>query len=161
MIPGILTSTGNLGGLTPHQIVVNPIAGVALAVGDIVMFDFTGSNTTYTDVSKIDDPDNKKSPFNVVILSTAARGEGGVYGVVLDAAVAGARAKVCIAGVVNAKVNGAFTAGTTVATPGAGVLVPAATLTGTGVALVLEDNASGAATKKVLFNGYSLGSQGA
>ena len=161
MIPGILTSTGNLGGLTPHQIVVNPIAGVALTVGDIVMFDFAGTNTTYTSLTVWDDVDNKKNPFNVVILATAARGEGGVYGVVLEAAAAGARVKVCIAGMVTAKINGTTAVGETVLTPGAGVLVPAATLTGTGVGLALATDASGAASIRVLFNGWSLGSQGA
>ena len=161
MIPGILTSTGNLGGLTPHQIVVTPIAGVALAAGDVVMFDFAGSNTTYTSTAAYDDLDNKKNPFNVVILSTAARGEGGVFGVVLEAAAVGTRVKVCIAGMVNVKIDGATSIGVTVLTPGAGVLVPAATLVGTGVALALATNASGTATIRTLFNGWNLGSQGA
>jgi hypothetical protein len=160
MIPGILTSSGNLGGLTPHQITVRPIAGVDLAVGDVVMFDFAGTNS-YTDTATFDDLDNKKNPFNVVILSTAARGEGGVYGVVLEAATAGSRVKVCVAGMVNAKISGTTAIGVTVLTPGAGILVPAQTLVGTGVGLALATNASGAATIRVLFNGWNLGSQGA
>jgi len=161
MIPGILTSTGNLGGCTPHQVIIQPIAGVALAVGDIVMLDLVGNNTTYTDVATYDDLDNKKNPFNVAVLATAALGEGGIYGVVTEAAVAGARVKVCIAGMVTAKINGTTSIGATVLTPGAGVLVPAATLVGTGVGLALATNASGAASIRVLFNGYSFGSQGA
>ncbi len=161
MIPGIIASSGNLGGCTPHQIIVRPIAAVAVTVGDIVMFDLVGNNTTYTDTSTYDDLDNKKNPFNVVVLSTAALGEGGIYGVVTEAAAAGTRCKVCIAGMVTAKISGTTTIGTTVLTPGAGILVPAVTLVGTGVGLALATNASGAASIRVLFNGWSFGSQGA
>lgn len=161
MIAGIIAPTGNLAAATPHQVIVQPIAGVAVSVGDIVMFDLAGSNTTYTSTTVYDDLDDKKNPFNVVILSTAARGEGGIYGVVTEAAAAGARCRVCIAGMITAKINGATTIGETVLTPGAGVLVPAVTLVGTGVALALATNASGAASIRVLFNGWSFGSQGA
>lgn len=163
MIPGILTSSGNLGGLTPHQVVVTPIAGVALAVGDLVMFDLA-SSSTYTTASTIDDLDNKKNPFNVVILSTVARGDGGVFGVVLEAAAAGARVKVCIAGVVTAKVVTAASettaAGTTVLTVGAGALNMAVTTVGCGVGLALAAQAASiTAQAKVLFNGYTIGGQ--
>jgi hypothetical protein len=161
MIAGIITPLGNLGALTPQQVCVRPIAGVAVTVGDIVMFDLSGSNTTYTDTATFDDFDNKKNPFNVVVLATAALGEGGVYGVVTQAAAAGQRCEVCVAGLVSAKISGATTIGTTVLTPGAGILVPAFTLVGTGVALALATNASGAATIRVLFNGWNFGSQGA
>jgi hypothetical protein len=161
MIAGIVTPAGNLAAATPHQVIVQPIAGVAVAVGDIVMFDLNGSNTTYTDVATFDDLDNKKNPFNVVILSTAARGEGGIYGVVTEASAAGARCRVCIAGMVTAKITGTATIGETVLTPGAGVLVPAATLVGTGVGLCLETNSTGPNLRRVLFNGWSFGSQGA
>jgi len=90
----------------------------------------------------------------------SALGEGGIYGVVTEAAAAGTRCKVCIAGMVTAKINGTTTIGTTVLTPGAGVLVPAVTLVGTGVGLALATN-TGAASIRVLFNGWALGSQGA
>jgi hypothetical protein len=63
MIPGLITPAGNLGGLTPHQVCVAPIAAVNLAVGDLVMFDLSGSNTTYTDLTKINDLDDKKNPL--------------------------------------------------------------------------------------------------
>jgi hypothetical protein len=161
MIAGIIAPTGNLAAATPHQVIVQPIAGVAVTVGDIVMFDFPGNNTTYTDTATYDDLDNKKNPFNVVVLSTAALGEGGIYGVVTEAAAAGSRCRVCIAGMVTAKVTGTATIGATVLTPGAGVLVPAVTLVGTGVALALETNSSGPNLRRVLFNGLSFGSQGA
>lgn len=161
MIAGIIAPTGNLAAATPHQVIVQPIAGVAVTVGDIVMFDFPGNNTTYTDTATYDDLDNKKNPFNVVVLSTAALGEGGIYGVVTEAAAAGSRCRVCIAGMVTAKVTGTATIGATVLTPGAGVLVPAVTLVGTGVALALETNSSGPNLRRVLFNGWAFGSQGA
>ena len=161
MIAGLITPSGNLAALNPHQVVVQPIAGVAVAIGDVVMFDFVGNNSTFTDTSTYDDLDNNKNPFNVVVLSTAALGEGGVYGVVVEAASAGSRCRICICGMVTAKVTGNATIGTTVLTPGAGVLVPAATLTGTGVALALEANTSGPNLRRVLFNGFSIGSQGA
>jgi hypothetical protein len=161
MIPGILTPSGNLGACTPQQVIVQPIAGVAVTVGDIVMFDLAGNNSTYTDVATYDDADNKKNPFNVVVLATAALGEGGIYGVVTEAAAAGQRCKICIAGMVTAKITGTATIAATVLTPGAGVLVPAATLVGTGVALALEANSSGPNLRRVLFNGWSFGSQGA
>ena len=161
MIPGILVPSGNLAALSPAQVIVQPIAGVAVTVGDIVMFDLVGNNTTYTDVTQYDELDNKKNPFNVVVLSTVALGEGGVYGVVTEAAAAGSRCKVCIAGMVNAKVTGTTVIGTTVLTPGAGVLVPPVTLVGTGVALALVANTGGPTLCRVLFNGWSFGSQGA
>ena len=159
MIPGILTPSGNLGGVTPHQIIVQPIAGEALAVGDVVMFDLAGSSS-YADTAFFDDLDNKKNPFNVVILSTAARGEGGIYGVALESAAAGSRCRICIAGMVSAKATGSITGGTTVLTPGAGVLVVAVTLVGTGAALALETSTGTATLRRVLFNGFSIGSQG-
>ena len=134
---------------------------VAVAVGDIVMFDLVGNNTTYTSTSAYDDLDDKKNPFNVVVLSTAALGEGGIYGVVTEAAAAGSRCKVCIAGMVTAKISGTTSIGATVLTPGAGILVPAVTLVGTGVGLALATNASGAASIRVLFSGWAFGSQGA
>lgn len=160
MIAGIITPAGNLAAATPAQVVVQPIAGATVAVGDLVMFDLNGSST-YADNTTFDDLDNKKNPFNVVILATAARGEGGIYGVVTEAAVAGSRCRVCIAGMVSAKITGTATIGETVLTPGAGVLVPAATLVGTGVALCLETTSGGPTARRVLFNGWSFGSQGA
>lgn len=160
MLPGILTPTGNLAAATPASVIVQPIADVAVSVGDLVMFDLAG-NGSNTDTATYDDLDNKKNPFNVVVLSTVALGEGGIYGVVTEAAAAGARCRVCIAGMVSAKVTGTASIGATVLTPGAGVLVPAATLVGTGVALALQANTGGPNLCRVLFNGFAIGSQGA
>jgi len=183
MIPGIITSSGNLGGLTPHQIVVNPIAAVNLAVGDLVMFDLSGSNTTYTDVNTIAELDHKKNPFNVVILSVAGAagtatttqtGKGGVFAVVLEAATAGNRVKVCVAGLCTAKVTtlaaSPITAGVTVLTNGAGVLVStlgtaAAAAQGAPMAIGFTTVTTGApvtaSLMTVLFNGYQFATGGA
>jgi hypothetical protein len=183
MIPGIITSSGNLGGLTPHQIIVNPIAAVNLAVGDLVMFDLSGSNTTYTDVSTIAEIDNKKNPFNVVILSVAGAagtstttqtGKGGIFAVVVEAATAGSRVKVCVAGLVNAKVTtlaaSPITAGVTVLTNGAGVLIStlgtaAAAAQGAPMAIGFTTVTTGApvtaSIMPVLFNGYQFATGGA
>jgi len=182
MIPGIICPTGNLGGLTPHQVLCSPIAAVDVAVGDLVMFDFAGVSTTYTDVAKITDLDNKKSPFNVVIKSVPgvagtssaggqATGKGGVFAVVTTAAVAGARCVVCVNGLVDAKVTtvqttGECTAGKTVLFNGTGVLtcVGAASATATGAPLGIgfTSVATGTTTlMKVLFNGYAFAIGGA
>jgi hypothetical protein len=159
MIAGIVTPAGMLGGLQPHTVTVKPIAAVSLVVGDVVQFDFQGDSSTYTDITKITDFDNKKSPFNVVVKSETAT-DGGVFGVVTSPAAAGQRVDVVIAGMVQAKCNGTFVAGSTVGINGAGVIVPAATSgVGVGIALPLEANASGAATKWFLINGFKLGSQ--
>jgi hypothetical protein len=176
MIPGIICPTGNLGGLTPHQVLCSPIAAVDVAVGDLVMFDLAGVSTTYTDVTKITDLDNKKSPFNVVIKSVPAAatgaGHGGVFAVVTTAAVAGARCVVCVNGLVDAKVaivatSGISVAGVTVLTNGTGVLTPslqtpAATLNGAALGVGFTSATSaGTITMKVLFNGYTFAIGGA
>jgi hypothetical protein len=176
MIPGIICPTGNLGGLTPHQVLCSPIAAVDVAVGDLVMFDLAGVSTTYTDVTKITDLDNKKSPFNVVIKSVAAAatgaGHGGVFAVVTTAAVAGQRCVVCVNGLVDAKVTCTVTsnitvAGVTVLTNSVGVLVPAlqtpaATTNGAalGIGFTAKTDA-GTVMMKVLFNGYAFAIGGA
>lgn len=183
MIPGIICPTGNLGGLTPHQVLCSPIAAVDVAVGDLVMFDLAGVSTTYTDVTKITDLDNKKSPFNVVIKSVpaavgtgtaSATGHGGVFAVVTTAAVAGARCVVCVNGLVDAKVTSLtaspILAGTTVLTNGTGVLISVlgvASTTTAGAALGIGFTAAptgspaNAVMMKVLFNGYAFAIGGA
>lgn len=176
MIPGILTPSGNLGGLTPHQVLCSPIAAVDVAVGDLVMFDLAGASTTYTDVAQIGEIDNKKNPFNVVIKSVAAvatgAGKGGVFAVVTTAAVAGQRCVVCVNGLVDAKVTTTVTtnilaAGVTVLTNGVGALVPSlqtAATAGNGAALGIGFTASTSSqtlTMKVLFNGYTFAIGGA
>lgn len=183
MIPGILCSSGNLGGLNPHQIVVRPIAAVDLAVGDLVMFDLSGSNSTFTDVSVISELDHKKNPFNVVVKSVAGAagtstttqtGKGGIFAVVLEAAAAGSRAKVCVAGLCTAKVTTSaaspITAGVTVLTNGAGVLVStlgvaASAAQGAPMAIGFTTVTTGspvtASLMTVLFNGYQFATGGA
>jgi hypothetical protein len=176
MIPGILTPSGNLGGLNPHQVTCSPIAAVAVAVGDLVMFDLAGANTTYTDVAQIGELDHKKNPFNVVVLSVAAAatgaGHGGVFAVVTQAAAAGQRCVVCVSGLVDARVTTTVTtntlaAGVTVLTNGVGVLVPSLqtpAATTNGAALGVGFTASSTTqtlTMKVLFNGYAFAIGGA
>lgn len=177
MIPGIICPTGNLGGLSPHQITVTPIAAVAVAVGDLVMFDLSATNATYTDVAKINDFDDKKCPFNVVVLSVvpsgAGAGHGGVFAVVTKAAAIGERCTVCVSGFVDAKVTTVASsqvtvAGQTVLTNGAGLLVPAlvtpasGAINGTplGIAFTASTTAQ-TLTMKVLFNGYAFAIGGA
>ena len=159
MIAGLITPAGNLGALTPATTSVKPIAAVGVAVGDVVQFDFQGDSATYTDITKITDFDNKKSPFNVVVLSEAAT-DGGVFGVVTEAAAAGSRCTVVIAGMVQAKLTGTFLVGATVGINDAGVIAPAAVAgTGVGIAIPLEANATGPNLRWVLFNGFKFGSQ--
>ena len=159
MIAGLITPAGNLGALTPATTSVKPIAGEAVAVGDVVQFDFRGESTTYTDTTKVTDFDNKKSPFNVVMLSETAT-DGGVFGVVTEAAAAGSRCTVVIAGMVQAKLTGTFLVGATVGINGAGIIAPAAAAgTGVGIVIPLEANATGPNLRWVLFNGFKFGSQ--
>lgn len=175
MIPGILTSTGNLGALTPHQIVVSPIAGEAIAKGDLVRFDLADS-VSATEYTTLLDFDNKKNPFNVVIKNPTTIPDGGIWGVALEAGVAGSRFKVCIAGLVEATVyaNGALSALGTVLAPdtnaagrltqqGTGVVgvglwmgVVASPLTGAGTIATTTT-----ATSYVLLNGFVIGSAAA
>jgi hypothetical protein len=183
MIPGILTPSGNLGGLNPHQVTCSPIAAVALAVGDLVMFDLSGSNATYTDVAQIAELDHKKNPFNVVVLavagaagtsSTTQTGKGGIFRVVLEAATAGNRVKICVSGLCTAKVTTAtaspITAGVTVLTNGAGVLISTlgtaqAAAQGAPMAIgfttVTTASPQSALMMTVLFHGYQFATGGA
>jgi hypothetical protein len=179
MIAGIITPLGNLGALTPQQVCVKPIAAEALAVGDLVQFDLASTSATYTAAADLTEFDSKKCPFNVVIKTTAPSaatnviaGKGGIFGVVTQAAAAGQRCEVCVAGVVDAKVTVAAAnscdAGESVLTVGTGVLVPApatpANTTGAPVALALATIAasSGTSTIKVLLGSpWSLAVGGA
>lgn len=164
MIAGLIPPAGSLGALSPHQVLVSPIAAVAVAVGDVVQFDLSASNSTYTSIANLANYDENNCPFNVVIKSVAAT-DGGVFGVVTTAAAAGNRCVVCVAGVVNAFCTGTFTIGTgatqITATAGTAVLVPSATGVGTVVAIPLVANTSGPNLISVLFNGFALGSNAA
>jgi len=167
MIPGILVPSGNLGGLTANQVIVQPIAAVAVAVGDLVKFDLDDS-TTYADAANFDDPDNKTNPLNVVKLAVAGSSnvteKGGVWAVVTEGAVAGARCKVCISGILTAKINGATTLGQTTLIASAGVLIPSPTTdnanSSPALALALQANTSGAATIRILFQGFAFSRNG-
>lgn len=175
MIPGILTPTGNLGGLTPHQVVVKPICGEAIAKGDLVRFDLADT-VSATDYTTLLDFDNKKNPFNVVIKNPTTAVDGGIWGVALEAGVTGQRVSICIAGLVEATVyaNGALSALGTVLAPdtnaagrltqqGTGVVglglwmgIVATPLTGAGTIATTTT-----ATSYVLFNGFVFGSSAA
>lgn len=178
MIPGIVTPAGNLGGLTTHQVIVTPIAAEALVKGDLVRFDLSGTvNSTYTDYTKLLDQDEKKSPFNVVIKNPTTAAKSGVYGVALEAATAGSRAKICICGLVEATV---FATSSNITALGA-LLAPdtgaAGRMTqhGTGVVClgqwmgvvatpltaVGSITASASANSYVLFNGFVVGTSAA
>ena len=176
MIPGILVPSGNLGGLNPAQVVVQPIAAAAFSAGALVKFDLSGSNATYTDVTTIAELDHKKNPFNVVVAAAAgATGpvieHGGVWGVVLESCVAGQRVKVCVAGLCTATVTATtttnpMTAGVTVLIPGAGVLIPApataAAARGPGLGITFTTQATTATVSAtVLFNGFVFAVGGA
>jgi hypothetical protein len=176
MIPGILTSSGNLGALTPHQITVTPLAGEAISKGDLVRFDL-GDTVAATDYTTLLDFDNKKNPFNVVIKNPTTAADGGIWGIALEAGVSGSRFKVCISGLVEATVfataNTINSLGAVLApdTAAAGRLTQQATgvvglglwmgvvaspLTGAG-----SISASASATSYVLFNGFVFGSSAA
>lgn len=167
MIPGILVPTGNLGALTAHQVIVQPIAAVAVDVGDLVKFDLDDT-TTYADATKYDDPDAKNNPLNVVKAAVAGSSstteKGGVWGVVTEAAAAGSRCKVCIAGIVQAKVNAATTVGVTTLIADAKVLKPApstASLSSSAPLGLALQTIGGAGTIRVLFNGFAFSNAGA
>lgn len=175
MIPGILTPSGNLGALTPHQVVVTPIAGEAIAKGDLVRFDL-GDTVAATDYTTLLDFDNKKNPFNVVIKNPTTAADGGIWGIALEAGVSGSRFKVCLAGLVEATVFATAATpvlGTVLApdTAGAGRLTQQATgIVGLGLWMGVVANpltgagsitASTSATSYVLFNGFVFGSSAA
>lgn len=178
MIPGIVTPTGNLGGLSTHQVIVTPIAAEALAKGDLVRFDLSGTvNSTYTDYTKLLDSDEKKCPFNVVIKNPTTAAKAGVYGVALEAATAGSRAKICLCGLVEATVfataSNITALGALLApdTGGAGRLTQHATgavclaqwlgVVATPLTAVGSITASSSSNSYVLFNGFVLGTSAA
>lgn len=174
MIPGILTPSGNLGALTAHQVVVQPIAAAAFSAGALVKFDLAATSSTYTDIATLTDPDNKKNPFNVVVAAaagTASTDHGGIWGICLESCVAGQRVKVCVAGLCTATVTATtstnpMTAGVTVLIPGAGVLIPApataAAASGPGLGLTFTTQTTTATVSAtVLFNGFAFAVGGA
>ena len=160
MIAGLITPSGNLAALTPLPVIVSPIAGEAVAVGDLVRFDL-GSDNAYSVLANITNYDEPTCGFNVVV-KTVAGNEAGIFGVVVTAAAAGARCTVCVAGVCEAKITGTTTKGTTPLINGAGVLAPAATAgTGVGLAIGLADNSGGPNLRQVFFYGIQIGTQSA
>lgn len=158
-----LKPTGNLAAFEPAEVDVRPIAAVDVSVGDIVRFDLNASNATYTDAATLLDWDNDKNPFNVVVLGAAvtAGSEGGIWGVVTEAASAGKRCTVRIHGVVRAKVttSGATPAGAVYMAVASNVLGPATSGANPAIAVGLEAaNTVTAALTLVLFDGYKIGS---
>ena len=169
MIPGIITPAGNLGALSAHQVIVQPIADAAVAVGDLVKFDLDDAGSGgFADAAAYDDPDNKRNPLNVVKLAVAGASatteKGGIWGIVTEGAVAGARCRVCVSGILTAKINGATSIGQTTLIAGAGVLIPSPTTdsanSSPALALALQTNASGAATIRILFQGMAFARNG-
>jgi len=161
-----LKPTGNLAAFEPAEVIVTPIAAVNVAVGDIVQFDFVGGSAPRSDLTKVLDWDNNRNPFNVVILGSGVVGgsEGGIWGVVTEAASAGRRCKVCIHGVVRAKVTttGNTPAGAVYAPVAANVLGAPVSGANPAVAVGLEAaNTVTAALTLVLFDGYKMGSTAA
>jgi len=171
---GFIKSTGNLSAIELPYAEVQPIAGEAVTVGQLVKFDLSGGTAPSSDIATLLDTDNKRNPFNVVCLATASTAtsqKGGIFGVVTEAAAAGARCKVCVFGLVQATVTCTattrpMTAGDTVLQNGAGVLVPAlatpSNLGGAPLAIgfdtVTTDNT---ALRTVFFNGFSMSIGGA
>lgn len=166
MIAGLITPTGNLGALTPQTISVKPITDVDVAVGDIVQFDLTASTSPRALAANLTNFDEKTCPFNVVKKGVAVvpGSEGGIWGVVTEAASAGNRCTVVVAGVVDAKVTTATSiAAGAVFMAIAGAVLGVATDGGNpAIAILLEaaDTVT-AASRKVLFNGYAIGSSAA
>jgi len=159
MIAGIIPPAGSLGALSPHQVLVSPIAAVDVAVGDCVQFDLASSNATYTSAANLQNYDENTCPFNVVIKSVAGT-DGGVFGIVTTAAAAGNRCVVCVAGVVDAKFNATLATVGTICTAGTANLVIAVSGTGAPVAMTLIATTS-SGTYPCLFNGFVLGSSAA
>jgi len=165
MLAAIVAPSGVFGGLYPTQVIVQPIASEAFIAGDVVVFDIT-SSSSYSDASKLTEYNNKKCPFNVVIAGGKAvvdDSEGGIYGVIMEPVAAGARAKVCIGGLCNAKIGGAADAGQ-VLNMSVTVNSKAFTVTTTSggwpsVAINLVTIAS-AQVSPVLLSGFSIGSNG-
>jgi hypothetical protein len=163
MIAGLITPSGNLSALTPQQVTVKPIAAVAVAVGDLVRFDCSSAtlNGTYSLQANLENYDEPNCPFNVVVLA-AAGNDAGPFGVVTEAAAAGSRCTVCVAGVVAVKATAAAINRGDVVIPGAGAVLAAAAAAGSGAPLgVALEAFSASETKRVLFNGFVFAVGGA
>lgn len=163
MIAGLITPSGNLAALTPQQVLVKPIAAVNVAVGDLVRFDASSAtlNSTYSSQTNLENYDEANCPFNVVVLS-AAGNDAGPFGVVTEAAAAGSRCTVCVAGVVAVKATAATINRGDVVIPGAGAVLAAAAAAGSGAPLGVALEAFAASeTKRVLFNGFVFAVGGA
>jgi hypothetical protein len=159
----LLHPSGNLSAIHPTYVSVKPITAANVAVGDVVRFDISASDTTYTSIDKIEDFDDPKCPFNVVILGASATTlkEGGVWGIVTEAATAGSRCTVCIHGVVTANVfsvSGAAVAKGDILASIAGADLGRAVDSGNpAVAIALGEGTSNATVAmKVFFNGYQM-----
>lgn len=166
MLAAILTPSGVSGGLYPTQIVVQPIAGAAFVAGDLVKFDVLASST-YSDAAKLTEYNNKKCPFNVVVAGSATvvdNSEFGIYGVIMEPVAAGARAKVCIGGICNAKIAVATAVGVvlSVSTTAANKsLVVSAQGGWPSIAVNLVETLSANVVSPVLLSGFQIGSNGA
>lgn len=160
MISGLITPSGNLSALTPLPITVKPIASEAVAVGDVVRFDVE-AGTSFSSTANIINYDEANCPFNV-IKKTAAADIIGPFGVVTEAAAAGNRCTVCVAGVCDAKFGAAITKGNCL-TAGAGIFRLAAGTSGVGNGVVIGvalETLAAAGTAKVLINGFVFGNAG-
>jgi hypothetical protein len=165
MIAGLITPSGNLSALTPQQVTVRPIAAVAVAVGNLVRFDASSAtlNTTYSSQTNLENYDEPNCPFNVVVLA-AAGNEAGPFGVVTEAAAAGSRCTVCVAGVVAVKATAAAISRGDVVIPGAGAVLaaPSTAADGSGAPLGVALEAFAASeTKRILLNGFVFAVGGA
>jgi len=163
MIAGLITPSGNLAALTPQPVLVKPIAAVAVTVGALVRFDASSGtlNTTFSSQTNLTNFDEANCPFNVVVLA-AAGDDAGPFGIVVEAAAAGQRCTVCVAGVVDATASNAAISRGAVVMPSAGVVIAAAAAAGSGAPLgVALETFAANETKKILFNGFVFAVGGA
>ena len=169
--------TGYEGALAVPQIKCRPITAYNCAVGDLVKFDLDAGYTTsgtYTDLTKYEDFNHPKCPFNVVkeaLAGSATDEKVGIWGVVVKAATEGNRCDVVIFGIVDAMVStvattNPMTAGMTGLIPNSLRLRPApvspSNASGACLGIALETRATTAAQlSKIFFNGFAMAVGGA
>ena len=109
MISGLSRPINSFGGLAPYEMFTEAINGtdLPLGVGDVVAFDLCAKSTVYTVAADLLKPNSSRSGFNVVTTTLTDAGSvslnGGIFAIVIRGGAVGEYVKVCVRGIVKAR----------------------------------------------------------
>jgi len=109
MISGLSRPINSFGGLAPYEMFTEAINGttIPLGIGDLVAFDLCAKSTVYTVAADLLKPNSSRSGFNVVTTTFTDAGfvllNGGIFGIVMRGGAVGEYVKVCVRGIVKAR----------------------------------------------------------